>query len=493
MRGTNRALTLLFVVATAAAFAASKYERSEAIYPKSQLGIPVRDFEVETGKRKLGPEESGTFSHQKHLEAGAECESCHSKANDSVKSTDRLLPAHPDCDSCHDIDSARQGKKVDPRADCQYCHMLEAQKSSGAADGKPGAACKTSSDCEDDYACYEKVCRAVVRAEWPRANLIFNHKLHVSSLTDAKDHSQVGSEHAKAGLECEFCHFSEIQYPDGGTGMAMSALGTRVHLPKMETCLRCHDSRELFALKREGDTIEKVVAQAGCAECHVTARKKPSYERKKFLDVGELQLTFASGSLRPMQGDPFGLDHGPRYEFNHGTRAKLDRELCLNCHTELSCMQCHDGLQKPLSVHPNDYITLHPVQARQDSLACQSCHRFQSFCAACHERSGVGMGADPTLRPRNLKVHGDYNAWVNAPGPKHHAVEASRDIKSCVACHREESCLGCHATNAVNKSSRQTNPHPDGFKNVCKTLAAKNDRACLKCHLNTELQSLGCR
>ena len=55
--------------------------------------------------------------------------------------------------------------------------------------------------------------------------------------------------------------------------------------------------------------------------------------------------------------------------------------------------------------------------------------------------------------------------------------------------------MACHATggkNGVIPSSRGVNPHPDGFKNVCKALASKNDRACLKCHQQSELVTLGC-
>ena len=51
----------------------------------------------------------------------------------------------------------------------------------------------------------------------------------------------------------------------------------------------------------------------------------------------------------------------------------------------------------------------------------ESCHkpfiRFHAgVMAACHERTGVGMDADRSLRPRNVKVHPDYTAWVEVPG-----------------------------------------------------------------------------
>lgn len=347
------------------------------------------------------------FDHQQHLAAGAECATCHDSARNSVSVKDRNLPGHEECGTCHDIDAAKKGEKTDPPSACNTCH--------------PGF-------------------DATVRLEPPKldmpaANLHFNHQVHV-----------------KKNVDCAVCHGA----------MEQVGLGTRQQLPKMATCLKCHDGN---------------AASKECTTCHLA---QPS---------GRLQLTFPSGVLRPMQGDPLGLDHGPRYEFTHGSRAAVDRSTCMSCHAESYCQTCHDGLQKPLSVHPNDFITLHPVQARQDSTRCSSCHRAQSFCVACHERSGVGQSADRSLRSRNVKVHPDYNLWVETPGPQHHGLAASRDMQSCVSCHREESCMTCHSA----KTGRQINPHPPGFKAACGRVAAANDRPCLKCHTESDLSQKGCR
>ncbi|WNG16739.1 cytochrome c3 family protein [Cystobacter fuscus] len=380
-------LVALSLVVAGLAWAATANERSLAIYPAQR--IPVR------------------FDHKQHLEAGAECTSCHDSARTSASVKDRNLPGHEECETCHDLDAAKKGAKTDPPSACNVCH--------------PGFDAT--------------VHLAPPKLDAPPANLNFNHQLHVQKKVD-----------------CATCHgaMTDVQ------------LATRQQLPKMATCLKCHDGHQ---------------APKECGACHL---KQPS---------GRLQLTFPSGILRPMQGDPLGLDHGPRYEFNHGNRASMDRGTCLSCHTESYCQTCHDALQKPLSVHPNDFITLHPVQARQDSTRCSSCHRAQSFCAACHERSGVGQNSDRSLRARNVKVHPDYNAWVEVPGPQHHGVAASRDMQSCVSCHREESCLTCHS----GMTGRQINPHPDGFSAACKRVAASNDRACLKCHTESNLAQKGCR
>ncbi len=353
------------------------------------------------------------------------------------------IEADVECEACHDKahDSLKATDRLLPaHPECESCHDIEKAKQGKKV--SPAASCNT---CHAGFD--ETVQKDVPKAVFPTSNLIFNHSVH----TETKK------------IECVVCHNSSVS----GT-MADVGLASRYQLPKMETCLTCHNG-------------SKGGASAACATCHVTD------------GVGKLQLAFASGAMRPIQGDPFGIDHGPRYEFTHGTRALLERKLCMECHTEGMCMQCHDGLQKPLAIHPNDFITLHPLQARQDSTKCDSCHRFQSFCAACHERVGVGLNADSTFRPRNMKVHADWDDFANIPGPKHHGIIASRDIKQCLACHREESCTACHAKNDVVPGARGFNPHPDGFKDLCKGLAGKNDRACLKCHSNSDLMAKGCR
>jgi len=376
------------------------------------------------------------FSHGLHVKpeaaggVGAPCEACHEAARKSELASDKLVPL---------AGKPRAGTFPEHEA-CEACHDIAAAEKGEKVD--PKSACDT---CHIGVEKKAKV-RKVPVANWPTPNLIFNHKIHFEK---------------EKGITCERCHFGAV-----GKGMEEVDLSTRYQLPKMKTCFECHNGAS---------------APSACGTCHVT---EPS---------GRMQIMFATASLRPMQGDPLGLDHGPRYEFTHGTRAKVDRRACAECHTDSYCATCHDSLQKPISVHPNDYITLHPTQARMDSLQCDACHRYQSFCAACHERVGIGKDSDPSLRARNLKVHGDYEEWVNIGGPRHHAIAAARNLNQCIACHREESCLQCHATRTVLPTSRATNPHPSGFGARCRALRQANDRGCLKCHTGEDLNMKGCQ
>ncbi|MFL5318246.1 MAG: cytochrome c3 family protein [Myxococcaceae bacterium] len=395
------AVTVALMAFAGIALAATGRERSLAVYPAQVM--PIK------------------FDHALHLENGSECVTCHDSARKSQKSSDLNLPGHSG-----DSKDLKPKAKFDAwHAECSDCHEMDPKKpGKKAKEGDPPASCDTC-HAGFDYTAQTYPARVV----FPEANLIFDHKVHV----DKK-------------IECKSCHGD----------MTDLKLATRQQLPKMETCLQCHDGK---------------YAKAECTTCHI---KAPS---------GRLQIAFASGSLRPMQGNPLGLDHGPRYEFNHGSRAAIARQECLACHTETYCATCHDSLQKPLSVHPNDFITLHPLEARSNSLQCESCHRYQSFCAACHERAGVGQSSDLNLRAGNVRVHPDYATWVVNLGPEHHGIAATRNLQQCIACHREESCLQCHAAGTVAGATRVVNPHPSDFKTKCRGMFQSNPTACLKCHL----------
>ncbi|HVE83372.1 MAG TPA: cytochrome c3 family protein [Myxococcales bacterium] len=373
--------------------AAPGAERSPAVYPEQSLPL--------------------LFDHAQHMAAGADCLTCHETVKISTRGDDRNLPGHPECEECHDLKAAAEGKPTDPKSECRTCH--------------PG---------------FDQTARAIPPPVlFPAPNLRFNHRVHYDR--------RIG---------CPACH----------QGTQRVSLATRDQLPGMGACLVCHDGR---------------TAPAGCDTCHPS---EPG---------GRLKQTFPSGVLRPAAGNPLGLDHGPRFEFTHGPRAAQDRATCLACHSQNDCEKCHDGTVKPLSIHPGDFITTHPLAVRGNVVGCESCHRLQSFCAACHERAGIGMDADPTLLARNLLVHRDPQAWAGTAtvDPGHHGIAASRDLRQCISCHREESCLRCHAGDQISSRLATVNPHPAGFGRQCRALVARNDRPCLRCHTESALAGWGCR
>jgi hypothetical protein len=199
-----------------------------------------------------------------------------------------------------------------------------------------------------------------------------------------------------------------------------------------------------------------------------------------------------SGSLR-------GIDaHGPTFRREHA-QAGRDESYCLSCHRRNDCIDCHGGVVRPPDIHPADYMSMHVVDARRNVPDCSTCHRLQSFCVGCHQRLGVAAdaeGGQPGKRPNNpfgtgtgLKmfhppgwVRDAGGAVITNPRPNSHSLAAQRNIRTCASCHREESCLACHSADPTRGPT--FSPHGVNFRDTarCKFLAARNKRACLKCH-----------
>jgi hypothetical protein len=172
----------------------------------------------------------------------------------------------------------------------------------------------------------------------PSPNLFMNHKAHAKEA-------------------CSTCHGD----------VAKLDLASRDQLPRMRTCTTsCHNAHP----------------DSECIVCHLTERD------------GTLKREFADGALMP----PAWMsraNHDEHWIQRHARVAGSDSTLCQSCHTERDCAQCHDGTQRPRDVHPNDWLTLHPLSARLNEMKCTSCHSQSTFCVTCHQRAGVALSSPP--------------------------------------------------------------------------------------------------
>jgi hypothetical protein len=257
--------------------------------------------------------------------------------------------------------------------------------------------------------------------------------------------------HAGRGLDCAHCH----------------AEGARADEP---TCLSCHRNGQPEA----GAATPYRQAPAACATCHPTAPD------------GRLRLEWPRGKLLPHHpqqdhGDPTWLRSA------HGDAARAMPADCDTCHKPPDCSGCHLGRGRPVEIHPADYILSHPVDARRDGPTCANCHREQTFCRGCHVQSGVAMGTGPlsfgAATPGRSRFHpvGFAGSQGDVPGPEHHRHAARRSLPTCVSCHAERDCVGCHSAQAA--PSLRASPHPPGVaRRLCDRALGANPRGCLKCH-----------
>jgi len=381
------------------------------------------------------------FDHARHLALGAKCDTCHVSAPTSTSASDDLIPTEAACRQCHEIDRAQPAKAVPPGAPaarCDACHLT--QDGNDDAEAGPVGWMPTAASPEP------------ARVRLPNPNLKFNHKLHVSR-----------------GVGCELCHGA----------VAMEALATRDDLPKMALCLGCHDGKQVTNR---------------CGACHLT--EPDGRLRTNLASVATAATGLAAGAspLVP-SGVLRGFDaHGPSFARDHAQAGRQGERdgYCLQCHKRSECVDCHGGTVRPFDIHPSDYVSLHGSDARRNTPDCSSCHRAQSFCVGCHQRTGVApdaTGGVPGVQARNPFGAGaglksfHPPGWVNeGAGSSGHSQQARRNIRTCASCHREESCLACHSADPTRGPG--VSPHGPSFGGTarCRALSSRNRRACLKCH-----------
>jgi hypothetical protein len=260
------------------------------------------------------------------------------------------------------------------------------------------------------------------------------------------------SHSAHRAAPCESCH-GELRTVD---------LATTQQLPTMAACLRCH---------KEG------AEERHCADCHLARRG------------GLLETRFEHGTLVPAHTG-LGDAHGPEFATRHTQEARQVGATCTACHDQSECVACHQGVVKPMAFHPGNYVLSHAIEARRGKPECAACHRAQSFCVGCHERSGLGMRGDTQFDTRDPGRAFHPAGWATAgAGPNRHALEARRNIASCASCHREDDCLRCHS---AEPGAMRASPHAAGWRGsaTCRALDRGNRRMCLRCHVTQ--RELGC-
>lgn len=336
------------------------------------------------------------------------------------------------CNTCH-ADARTSRSAVDnlipTEAACRACHPIDRAQPDLAVAGQPPARCIA---CHPGYA----PGRAVERVHVPTAPLKFDHAAH-------------------ARTPCATCHGD----------MTKVDLATTQHLPTMQLCLSCH---------------ERGAQQRGCSDCHLAKRG------------GFIETDFPHGKLVPKHTG-LGDAHHAGFAKDHRVEAMQQGTTCAACHDRSECVACHQGVVKPMDFHPGNYLATHGVEAQRGKPDCSTCHRAQTFCVGCHERSGVGpraptAGYDPADPSARFHPPGWAAATVGQ-SQNQHAREARRNLTSCASCHREETCLACHSADGASLS---VSPHGKGWSGSarCRALDRGNRRMCLRCHVTQE--ELGC-
>jgi hypothetical protein len=159
--------------------------------------------------------------------------------------------------------------------------------------------------------------------------------------------------------------------------------------------------------------------------------------------------------------------HGDDFTDRHAPVAAAAARSCAACHARADCLDCHrpNAASAP-GYHPAGFLSRHPASAYARETSCGECHNTGSFCADCHEQSG--LAARGTLRGG---FHDARPSFLLAHGPA-----ARQSLESCVSCHAERDCLTCHSA----LGGRRFNPHGPGFD--AERMRRHNPQMCTVCH-----------
>ncbi len=248
--------------------------------------------------------------------------------------------------------------------ECLACHAAAKTSQSGTDDLLP--AMETCYSCHDEEdtecsTCHAQPDEPVILPRIEQYAAKFNHQKHVQ----------------QKGVTCITCHEGVAQKETVQSGM---------HLPKMATCMNCHETPETVA---------------GCYSCHL---------------IGD--------PLKP-------ADHLSGWDKNHGLVSAEDPETCKSCHTDNYCITCHQGENVNGTAHPPQFIATHSLSYKMQETDCATCHESKQFCIDCHVNVSGARPADHNLPDWAATEHGKA---------------AQADYDRCTVCHTGEEllCTQCH-------------------------------------------------
>lgn len=328
--------------------------------------------------------------------------------------------------------------------------------------------------------------------------------------------------HIRAGLGCLTCHEGVVPPEEGAEPAKLAGAERRRPLlpteaqckachnerPEEQQCGFCHTQPEIAGTypAHDGEIIfehtEHVTRASGlCVRCHLSetgdeGTSTATYEprRQPPMNTCTDACHTHSGEMRGMECSRchrnlhrYGISevaivrHRPGFNRRHGSAARVDGELCGQCHDATHCAECHQaspGLPPEVIdptrvatdfIHRGDFLARHPIEARVMQGTCTRCHGI-GFCDGCHRESGVGGSVAPGS-PHDP-------GWLTPLSPRGHSRAARRDILSCAACHESnanQTCVPCHRVGGV----AAMNPHPPNFGGG---MDPQRHAVCLVCH-----------
>lgn len=241
-------------------------------------------------------------------------------------------------------------------------------------------------------------------------------------------------------MECSTCHKPAAAGAMGrpGHGVCSECHEIDEDNPSAE-CLKCHRVRspERIEVKYpEQPEIQEIIfshekhkyIDAACRDCHTRAAGSAS-SKENVLPPKEACLPCHDDQTAPLkdcsvchaESSPVNATHRLDWEMHHGLESKMANSNCLTCHSEDTCIECHQD-EKPRD-HNNTWRKItHSAEAAWNRSRCMVCHQ-EDFCERCHSNT----------RPRSHRTAG----WTAGPTLHCSQCHIPAGPVGCSVCHKE--------------------------------------------------------
>ena len=372
--------------------------------------------------------DSSGFDHLKHKALFPSCTTCHAGAETKGAS---LWPAESSCVACHDgkiEKTVAWHPRTTPRStNLRFDHVQHRV----AAKDKPApcAACHTEAG-EPRMAVRPPVVGRCLDCHGVRT-------AHLAAPDSACATCHLSLARAVTLTRGDVARFPATPSHDDSRWPGREGHGAVAQGTLTTNCATCH-------------------AQEFCYQCHAGG----SPPRVIAVLVSDPRSTALVAHRAP-------ASHGANFADRHGSMAAAGTASCASCHIRSDCLDCHRSTAANApGYHAAGFLSRHPAAAYARETSCSDCHSERSFCAACHQQSGL-------VAARGLRTgYHDVSRFFSAG----HGGAARQSLESCVSCHTERDCLPCHS--AVG--ARRYNPHGPGFD--AERLRRKNIEMCTVCH-----------
>ena len=511
------AIAALLAVACVIAIAPASSRAQPHVTTTRSRGAAVS---AQAGQRRTTP---APFPHDKHVKLFPTCVGCH--ADVTANTTAALFPPQASCATCHNGTDAKRVEwrppaRPAPQGLLRFSHREHFAEADSATrqcaschqetPGSPFMAVAAARP-EGCLGCHEHRAAShyapdnrCTRCHVPLTQAVALGAADVAALPKPASHDARGfvADHAPRGelgvAQCATCHARESCercHMNAATLREVAALGTdaRVAAAMRDKApaypVPDDHRREGFAehhgpaANASGATCANCHARSSCAACHtgssgadaIRRLPQPSGRAQGVRLTNPARLSRRAEGRTPLtpSGLVFAADTGARpvrahargFLESHRFSAAASATSCEGCHTQRFCTDCHAG-ETRRAFHPANFVASHASDVYARDRDCSSCHNTEVFCRDCHRASGL------TPRGRQAGVyHTAQSQWL-----LQHGRAARQELTTCATCHRESTCLRCHATTGWGVS-----PHGDNFD--AGRLGKRAMTMCARCHI----------